>query len=346
MPDRSDVCVLVPTYNESGAIEQVVTDFREAGYENVLVVDGSSTDGTRELAAEAGARVIEQSGSGKGQAVREAIETIDQPYILMVDGDATYRADDADAMVEPLFAGEADHVVGTRFADMEPGAMTRLNRAGNWLINRAFRVIHGRDLGDILSGYRAFTQSSIDRLNLSADGFGIETEMAVECVKQDLRTTVVPIRYESRPDGADTNLRPLRDGGIIGLTLYQMARTSNPLFYFGSLGLVTSTAGAGLGLYVAIDWWTQSISHEVLAVLSAMGIIFGVQLLMFAVLSDVIVSLHRERMQRFEEISARIDALGSEEADPITGRPSWPNGDTHQSDCDVTSDPNNDSTVE
>ncbi|MFW6437081.1 MAG: S-layer glycoprotein N-glycosyltransferase AglJ [Halococcoides sp.] len=313
MPDRSDVCVLVPTYNESGAIEQVVTGFRDAGYENVLVIDGGSTDGTQSIADSAGARVIEQSGTGKGQAVREAIDHIDAPYVLMVDGDATYRPEDADAMVRPLFEGRADHVIGDRFADMEPGAMSRLNRAGNWLINHAFRAIHGRDLGDILSGYRAFTRDSIERLSLSADGFGIETEMAVECLKHDLRTTGVPIRYECRPTEAETNLRPIRDGAVIGLTLYQMARTSNPLFYFGSLGLMTSTAGAGVGLYVAIEWVIKSTSHEIMAVLAAMGIIFGVQLLMFAVLSDVIVTLHRERMRRFEDLTARLDRLTGED---------------------------------
>ncbi|MFW5974485.1 MAG: glycosyltransferase, partial [Natrialbaceae archaeon] len=154
--EYDDVCVLLPTLEEAATITDVVAAYREAGFERILVVDGGSTDGTRSLAREAGARVMTQSGSGKGQAVREAVSRIETPYVLMADADMTYRAADAAAMLEPLLAGECEHVIGNRFADMQPGAMTRLNRPGNRLINRAFTLIHGRNYRDILSGYRAF----------------------------------------------------------------------------------------------------------------------------------------------------------------------------------------------
>jgi len=106
----------------------------------------------------------------------------------MADADATYDAGDVDAMLDPLLSGEAVHVIGNRFADMRPGAMTQLNRIGNRLINLSFRAIHGEQYRDILSGYRAFTRESFRRLHLTADGFGIETEMAVECVKTGSRS--------------------------------------------------------------------------------------------------------------------------------------------------------------
>ena len=307
MADRSEVCVLIPTYNEAAAIADVISGFRERGFENILVMDGNSTDGTREIARDEGARVEIQShtgqGKGKGQAVREAIALIDAPVILMLDGDATYRPDQADRLLDPIFEGEAEHVIGNRFADMESGAMSGLNKFGNGMINRAFRIIHGKDYGDILSGYRAFTRDSIQRCVLTADGFGIETEMAVECVKHSVPTTVVPITYESRPEEADTNLSPFRDGGTIILTLYQMAKTNNPLFYFGSVGLVSGLLGVISGIYVVVEWVTRGISHEVIAIVGALAIIFGVQLLIFGVLSDMIVTLHREQMHFFERVT-------------------------------------------
>ncbi|MFB6297847.1 MAG: S-layer glycoprotein N-glycosyltransferase AglJ [Salinirussus sp.] len=305
MGEYDDVCVVVPTYDEAETIGQVVEGFRGAGLESVLVVDGGSTDGTRRLARESGARVVRQSGTGKGQAVREAIGLVEAPYILMADGDATYRPEDADRMLQPLLDGEADHVIGDRFADMRPGAMSRLNRVGNRLINRAFRTIHGRDLGDILSGYRAFTRESAERFLLTADGFGIETEMAVECVKQGVETAVVPITYESRPDASETNLHPFRDGAIIMLTLYQMAKTNNPMFYFGSIGLLSALTGVGLAAWVAVEWVTRGISHEVIAVVAGVAVLFGIQLIMFGVLSDLIVSLNREQTRRFERLAKR-----------------------------------------
>ncbi|MFB6075229.1 MAG: S-layer glycoprotein N-glycosyltransferase AglJ [Haloarculaceae archaeon] len=308
MADREDVCVLVPTLNEAETIGEVVSEFRSRGFEHVLVIDGGSTDGTRDIARDAGARIVMQAGDGgKGQAVREALERhVDQPYVLMLDGDGTYRPSEADRLLEPLFSGAAEHVVGNRFANLQSGAMPRLNQTGNRIVNRAFRFVHGRDLVDILSGYRAFTLASARRFDLSAEGFGIETEMSVECVKHGIETAVVPITYEPRPDDSETKLRPVRDGATIFLTLYRMAKTTNPLFYFGSVGTLSTLAGVGLAGFVAYEWFANGVSHEVIAVLAASGILFGVQLLMFGVLSDMIVAVNREQSRQLQRIERRL----------------------------------------
>lgn len=297
MPEYGDVCVLIPTLNEAETIGGVITGYRSQGLDNILVIDGNSRDKTRDIAEGEGARVVTQSGSGKGQAIREALQLIDTEYVLLVDGDGTYRPDDASRMLAPLDEDGVEHVIGDRFAGMEPGAMTRLNKFGNRIINWAFQSIHGEDFGDILSGYRAFTVESARRIPLSAEGFGIETEFAVECVKNDIETTVVPITYRARPTDSEANLRPFRDGTIIILTLYRLARTNNPLFYFGSLGLVSMLIGGFVGGYVGIEWFVYSVSHEVLAIVAAFGLLFGVQLVMFAVLSDIILALFREQFE-------------------------------------------------
>ena len=313
MADRADVCVLLPTLNEAETIGDVVDGFRAEGFENVLVVDGDSEDDTRSIAEDHGARVMVQSGRGKGQAVREAVERIDAPHVLMADGDVTYLPADSEAMLEPLFEGRADHVIGNRFADMEQGAMTRLNAVGNRLINRLFALIHGRDLSDILSGYQAFTRSSFERFRLDADGFGIETELAVECVRQGIETEVVPIRYESRPGSSETNLSPFRDGGRIVLTLYTLAKTNNPVFYFGSVASVAGFAGVGTGLFVGYRYVAAGVSHDVLALLAVFLVLLSVQLLMFGVLSDILVSISREQTRRLEELSEQIQDLEESE---------------------------------
>jgi glycosyltransferase (TIGR04182 family) len=301
MVDHEDVTVLIPTRNEAASIGEVVDQVRAEGFEDVLVIDGDSTDGTPDIAAEHGARVVKQTGSGKGQAVRQGIEAAERPYVLMLDGDGTYLPEDAGKFLDAL--DHSDHVVGNRFANMKPGAMPRLNRFGNRMISRSFEVIHGRDYGDILSGYRAFSKETLEKFDLSADGFGIETEMSVECVRHDVDTAVVPITYESRPAESETNLRPFRDGGKIVFTLYKLARTNNPLFFFGTLGLSSTAFGVVLAGYVAYDWFIAMPrqSHEVIAVVSAFAIVFGFQLLMFGVLSDLIVTLHRQQMRLLDD---------------------------------------------
>ena len=308
MSDYGDVCVLLPTMDEIETVARVVEDFRDAGLDEILVIDGGSTDGTREAAREAGARVVVQSGRGKGQAVREAVrDHVDAPYVVMADADAPYDAADVDAMLDPLLSGDADHVIGNRFADMRPGAMTRLNRIGNRLINLSFRLIHRENYRDILSGYRAFTRESFRRLHLTADGFGVETEMAVECVKNQLSVAVVPITYRERPGGSATHLHPIRDGGVIFLELYRKAKTNNPLFYFGSLGVASTAAGAALTAYVLYRWIVFGVSHEVIAVGAVGSAILGIQLLIFGFLADMIYSLHREQMDRYEQLAEARD---------------------------------------
>jgi dolichol-phosphate mannosyltransferase len=330
MSDYDDVCVLLPTMDEVETVARVVGAFREAGIENVLVVDGGSTDGTQAAARDAGARVVVQSGRGKGQAVREAVrDHISATYVLMADADATYDAADAEAMLDPLLAGEADHVIGNRFADMRPGAMTRLNRIGNRVINLAFRTIHGEGYRDILSGYRAFTRESFLRLHLTADGFGVETEMAVECVKNQVPVAVVPVTYRERPGGSATNLHPIRDGGVIFLELYRKAKTNNPLFYFGSIGAVSTAAGAVMTGYVLYEWFLFRITHEIIAIGAVGAAILGIQLLIFGVLADMILSLHREQEARLERAfedgdAGEVETAGETEAaegvrEPIDG---------------------------
>ena len=314
--DREEVCVLLPTYQEAETVGRVVTEFREAGFDDVLVIDGGSTDDTRAIAREAGARIAVQSGDGKGQAIREAVaDHVDRPYVLLADADCTYQVSDAAAMLRPLFEGEADHVIGDRYGDIHEDAMTRFNDVGNSIFNWLFRLIHGEDYADILSGYRAFTVSSFRRLRLRADGFGIETEMAVECARRGVSVTVVPITYLPRPDGSSTNLHPLKDGWIIFAALYRKAKTANPLFYFGSIGVAVGLVGVVLELYVAYDWFVRRISHEVIALAGGVSIVLAIQLLVFAALSDLVVTLHEELLDRIEALEDDTGRVGTERID-------------------------------
>jgi dolichol-phosphate mannosyltransferase len=306
MASSADVCVLLPALNEAATITDVITSYQAAGFTDILVIDGGSSDGTRALAEEAGATVITQTGSGKGQAVRQAVAHINAPYVLMVDADMTYRAADAEAMLEPLLDGEADHVIGNRFADMEAGAMTTLNKIGNRFFNAIFRVIYGENYVDILSGYRAFTTESFERLTLTADGFGIETELAIQCAKHEIETAVVPITYRPRPDGSATNLHPIKDGSIILLELYRNAKTNNPLFYFGSVGLGSTTVGVAMLVFVIWRWLTVDISHQLIAIGGVAMLLLGVQLLIFGFLADMIQSLHREQRDRIDRLEGHV----------------------------------------
>jgi dolichol-phosphate mannosyltransferase len=126
---------------------------------------------------------------------------------------------------------------------------------------------------------------------------------------------VVPIRYEARPEGSETNLRPFRDGGRILVTLYRLTKTNNPLFYFGSVGTLSLFVGLCVAAFVGYEWFVRGIGREALAVVAASGILLGVQLIIFGVLSDIIVTVNREQTRRLEELAQQLSDENSGEGE-------------------------------
>jgi glycosyltransferase (TIGR04182 family) len=295
--NKDEVCVLIPTLNEAPTIGTIVREFRDLGYTHILVIDAKSSDNTVKNAREAGATVRTQSGKGKGNAIMEAFEVIEEPYILMLDGDGTYSAKDAEKMLTPLFLG-FDQVIGDRLINAEEGAFSRINLFGNHMLNMLFKIAHSRDLHDILSGYRAFTSLAIHQMHLKEKGFEIETEISVEAVRNGQRIMVVPIRYSSRP-GTATKLSPFHDGIKIVSTIYRLARVNNPMFYFGMMGVFTTILGILVGIYVLLEWF-RNIDHIPLTILTVLLIVVGIEIFMFGMISDMLLVFHREIVREIQ----------------------------------------------
>jgi len=293
--NKEDVCILIPTLNESKTIEGIVNEFKSMGFSDILVIDGHSTDDTVRKAGNAGARVVVQSGTGKGQAVSQAFQLITSKYVVIIDGDGTYLPGEVDKILAPVIKGQADHVIGNRLANFQKGAFTRLNFFGNRILNKIFGFAYGIWLDDILSGYRAFNNNAIKQIELNRTGFEVETEITVECVKKDLKIIEVPITYLARVSGAATKLKPIRDGLRIVSTIYLLSRTHNPLFYFNIIGAFLTVSGVAIGVYV-VNEWLQEVTHIPLAILATLLIVTGIQMFIFAILSDLIVSMHRENI--------------------------------------------------
>ena len=300
--NSADVCILIPTLNEAATIGQLIKDFKKDGFSNILVIDGNSRDGTGQIAEAEGARVVMQSRKGKGQAMIQAFELIESPYVVMIDGDGTYLAREAPSLLEPILEGRADHVIGNRLENYSPGAFTKLNIVGNRLINIFFDVAYGVSLKDILSGYRAFTLDSMRELELNKTGFEIETEISVECILKAQRVEEVPITYFPRSEKGATKLNPVKDGFRIGSTIYRLVKVHNPMFYFGIIGSFFVLAGLLMGAFVIIQW-SQGITRIPLSVLTALFVIFGLQMFIFGMLSDLIVTLHRQTINLIQEIN-------------------------------------------
>lgn len=296
---REQVCVLIPTLNEEPTIGSLIKQFFRCGYSDILVIDGKSTDRTREIASDAGARVIIQDGKGKGAAFIQAITHISKPYIILIDGDNTYDPEDADALVEPLLHGQ-DQVIGNRLIRSNNAAFNHLNLIGNRILNWLFQVGHGSYLYDILTGYRAFTLESLQRMRLYEEGFGIETEISSEAVRNDDKIFIIPVNYGVRV-GTETKLDPIHDGIKIARTIYRLAKMNNPMFYFGLIGLIFFVIGSIIGIYIVLEWF-KNIDHLPLTILTVLLIILGVQVIMFGIQSDIQLANQREFLKEIRRL--------------------------------------------
>ncbi len=196
--------LLLPALNEEAAIGEVlrsiphdllrslVVDLR------VLVVDGHSTDRTREIAESLGAEVIVQPGSGKGDAVRHGIRVGEGAMILVLDADGTYPTRDIPAFVRLLIEG-ADFVIGSRFMGGAPLAgMTRMNRFGNRLLSLWTTLLYATRITDVCSGMWGLTSTAVDQMRIESRGFDIEPELVSEACRLGLRIREIPIEYAPR----------------------------------------------------------------------------------------------------------------------------------------------------
>jgi len=300
------VTIVIPTLNEEESIGEVVERFRKLGYDDILVIDGNSTDRTREIAKEKGARVVVQSGKGKGQAIVEAFQIVNSDVLVLIDGDGTYLPEDVEKLLEPIRRGVADHVIGNRLVNFERGAFTRLNLVGNKILNALFRFIYGVELNDILSGYRALRKEVYKSVDLKKHGFEIETELTVETLAKGFRIVEVPIHYRRRV--GKTKLNPLKDGFKIGWTIYNLLIRFSPARFFLLFGLLLIFLGLVVGVYVIYEWF-KNISHDLLAVLTTLLIISGLQIILFGVISDFVLRSNVQIRKELYELKRTLEEL-------------------------------------
>jgi glycosyltransferase involved in cell wall biosynthesis len=251
---RFEVAVLVPCFNEERAIAKVVADFRAALPDaKIYVYDNNSTDGTVAAAEQAGAVVRRERHQGKGYVVRRMFNDIEADIYVLVDGDATYDAPSAPAMMAKLVDDRLDMVVGCRVDD-DTAAYRPGHRTGNAMLTGFITHIFGRAFSDILSGYRVFSRRFVKSFPILSGGFEIETELTVHALELELPVGEVPTPYYSRPAGSASKLSTWHDGFRILWTVLKLYRAERPLALFGSLGIALGIIAIGLAIPIFITY--------------------------------------------------------------------------------------------
>jgi dolichol-phosphate mannosyltransferase len=276
---------VIPTKNEEDAIQLVLQEVKQYGYNNILVIDGYSTDNTVEYAKQLGVTVIEQHGRGKGKGMQTAFEHVKTPYLLVMDGDYTYDPKYIDYFLK--HAENYDEIIGARRNGKKH--IPLINRFGNWVINMAFNIFIGAQSTDVCSGMYLLKTDSVKHLRLNSNNFDVEVEIAAQIVSTG-RITEIPITYRERL--GQKKLSSWKDGLQILGTVFKLAREYNPLIIFTAITSLFFIPASIIFLSLFLEYIVTGIWHSELA---QMGIIF-----VFLAFQSLTIGLVSVLLKRFE----------------------------------------------
>ena len=197
MPPK--ISVILPAYNEEASISLVLKDLPQDNLHEIIVIDNNSTDATASVAAENGAKVVEEKQQGYGIACLKGISVLDDPDIVVfLDADYSDYPEEIAQLVEPIIADKMDFVLGSRMIlPQSRKALLPQARYGNRLAVFLIRLFFGWRFTD-LGPFRAIRYESLKAIDMQDQDFGWTVEMQIKAVKHRLRIMEIPVRYRER----------------------------------------------------------------------------------------------------------------------------------------------------
>ncbi len=228
------IAVLIPCYNESKTIAKVVADYkRELPEATIYVYDNNSTDGTDEIAKNAGAVVRYEHMQGKGNVIRRMFREIEAECYIMADGDDTYPAEYARELADKVLTYGADMAVGDRLSSTYFTENKRpFHNFGNTLVRKSINMLFKSNIKDVMTGYRAFSYRFVKTFPVLCKGFEIETEMTIHAVDKNMHVENVVTTYRDRPEGSESKLNTYSDGFKVLKTIVKLYKNYKPLSFF------------------------------------------------------------------------------------------------------------------
>jgi len=198
------ISIVIPTLNEEKTLAEIINDSRPFADE-IIVVDGHSTDMTREVAEKLGVRVILDNGKGKGAALRHAIDSVTGDITVFIDADGSHDPKDIPRLIEPIISGKADHVSGSRLlggsSELHGGFDECFRLMGSSFITACINWKFKIKLSESQNGFRAIKTDLFKKLDLEEDITTIEQEMIMKTLKKGFRMGEVPTHEHKRKMG-------------------------------------------------------------------------------------------------------------------------------------------------
>ena len=267
------IAVLIPCYNEEAAVPSVIRAFQAAlPGAAIHVYDNNSTDGTLAVARAAGAQVRTERLQGKGNVIRRMFADIEADAYVLVDGDDTYDASTAPAMVAMLLEDQLDMVNGARVSDIQ-AAYRPGQRLGNAVLTGLVASIFGDRVSDMLSGYRVFSRRFVKSFPALSGGFETETEFTVHALELRMPIGEVPTPYKDRPAGSVSKLNTYSDGFRILRTIVLLVKEERPLAFFGAIGAVLLLVAVLLAVPILAEFLRTGLVPRLPTAVLATGLV-------------------------------------------------------------------------
>jgi glycosyltransferase involved in cell wall biosynthesis len=268
-----DIAAIIPCFNEAATIAGVISGIRAAlPTATIYVYDNNSEDQTVACAFSAGAIVRSEPRRGKGFVVRRMFADIEADVYVMLDGDETYDAMAAPAMVRKLVTENLDMVSGARVA-MKVGAFRPAHEFGNRLLTGLVRWAFGSQCNDMLSGYRILSRRFVKSFPQATTGFEIETELTVHALELQIPTAEVEVSYKNRPVGSESKLSTISDGVRILWTIGNLLKQEKPLTTFVFIAALLMALAAFLIYPVIITYLETGLVPRFPTAILATGIV-------------------------------------------------------------------------
>ena len=302
--------VLIPCYNEAKSIRAVVEDFkRELPDAGIYVYDNNSTDGTDDIAREAGAIVRYEHRQGKGNVIRTMFREIDADCYIMVDGDDTYPASFAPGLQKLILSGRADMAIGDRLSSTYFTENKRpFHNFGNKLVRGLINKLFKAKVNDIMTGARAFSRDFVKSFAVFSKGFEIETEMTIFALEHNFKIAEIPIEYRDRDADNPSKLSTYSDGYKVLKTIFRLLRDEKPSTFFGTLGVISILVGVGFFVPIFVEYAQTGLvpKYPTLIVLTALWVMGIVSIFSGMVLS-VVNTRSKQEFERFLNLLHIID---------------------------------------
>ncbi|MEM3684046.1 MAG: glycosyltransferase [Conexivisphaerales archaeon] len=284
---RDSITIVLPTLNEEEAIGELIDEIKVAGYSKILVVDGYSSDRTREIAQSKGAKVMVQHGKGKTGAVLVARDVVDTQYFLLMDGDGTYDPKDIDRFA--IHANGYDHIIG--FRPKGSPNISKTHRLGNWILTKTFNLLMASNVPDIACGMYLLRTEKVRQLILDEFGFVVDQEIAAQMLA-DGKVTYVPINYRKRKGAAKAPT--WRQGFRALYTIFKLAAKYSPILLFSIFASIAVVPAIILLGYSAYEYIFRGIYHGGYVLGSLMLFVIGGQGLTVATIGMMLKRLERK----------------------------------------------------